>query len=111
MATQYVNRESINTKSRHVTPTYMDKDEGQRVVGSSDPMPIIDVNHLRLHEGRAYYVYKLYPYAAGLGAGASINIAIAWPAGVFPMLSLPTRVPENQSSLCTNLRLLAAVRP
>jgi hypothetical protein len=60
----------------------MDKDEAQRVVGSSDPMPVIDVNHLRLHEGRAYYVYKLYPYATGLAAGSSINIAVAWPAGV-----------------------------
>jgi hypothetical protein len=84
MATQYVTRESMNTKSRHVTPTYMDKDEAQRVVGSSDPMPTVDVNHLRLHEGRAYYVYKLYPYSAGLGAGSSINIAVAWPAGIFP---------------------------
>lgn len=79
-----VERESLTTKSRHVTPTWMDKDENQRVVGSSDSLPIIDVNHLRLHEGRAYYVYKHYSYSAGLAAGSSIDIAIAWPAGVTP---------------------------
>ena len=84
MATQFVSRESMNTKSRHVTPTFMDKDEAQRVAGSSDPLPIIDVNHLRLHEGRAYYVYKHYPYSAGLGARVSFDIALAWPAGVIP---------------------------
>lgn len=79
-----VERESITTKSRFVSPTYTDKDGIQQVVGSDRSMPIIDVNHLRLHEGRAYYVYKMYPYAAGLAAGSSINIALAFPAGVVP---------------------------
>lgn len=86
MATQFVNRESMNTKSRHVTPTFMDKDEAQRVAGSSDPMPVIDVNHLRLHEGRAYYTYKFLPSSAGLAVNASLDIAIAWPAGVLAHL-------------------------
>lgn len=80
----FVNRESLTTKSRHVTLTWMDKDENQRIVASSDSLPVIDVNHLRLHEGRAYYIYKHYPYSAGLAAGSSIDIAIAWPAGVTP---------------------------
>lgn len=80
----FVNRESLTTKSRHVTLTWMDKDENQRVVASSDSLPVIDVNHLRLHEGRAYYVYKHYPYSAGLAAGSSIDIAISWPAGITP---------------------------
>lgn len=80
----FVNRESLTTKSRHVTLTWMDKDENQRVVASSDSLPVIDVNHLRMHEGRAYYVYKHYPYTAGLAAGASVDISISWPAGVAP---------------------------
>jgi hypothetical protein len=37
---------------------------------------------LRLHEGRAYYAYKLYPDAGKLAAGASINIAMAFASGV-----------------------------
>jgi hypothetical protein len=72
----------MNTKSRHVTLTYMDKDEGQRVVGSPDPLPMADINHVRLHEGRAYYVYKTHKDTARLEVGASIDIAIAFPAGV-----------------------------
>ena len=79
-----VERESITTKSRFVTPTYTDKDGLQQVGGSDRPLPVIDVNHLRLHEGRAYYVYKMYTYAAGLVAGSSIDIAIAFPAGTTP---------------------------
>lgn len=79
-----VERESITTKSRFVSPTYTDKDGVQQVIGSDRSMPIIDVNHLRLHEGRAYYVYKMYTYAAGLVAGSSIDIAIAFPAGTTP---------------------------
>ena len=81
--TLLVNRESDTTKARYVVPTWMDKDGGQRVVASSDSLPTIDVNHLRLHEGRAYYAYKLHPNAAKLGTSSSIDIAIAWPAGVY----------------------------
>ena len=83
MAVQ-VQQESFTTKSRFVTPTYIDKDGNSYLTSSDRPFPVIDVNHLRLHEGRAYYVYKLYPYAAGLAAGASLNIAIAWPSGYAP---------------------------
>jgi hypothetical protein len=77
-------RESDTTKSRHVNPAYVDKDGNSYIASSDRPFPVVDVNHLRLHEGRAYYIYKMYPYAAGLAAGASINIAIAFPAGILP---------------------------
>lgn len=77
-------QESFTTKSRFVTPTYIDKDGVSYLTTSDKPFPVIDVNHLRLHEGRAYYVYKLYPYDAGLAAASSIDIAIAWPAGYTP---------------------------
>lgn len=79
-----VKRESLDTKSRHVSPSYVDKDGNQYLTSSDKPFPMIDVNHLRLHEGRAYYIYKIYPYAAGLPAGSSIDIALAWPAGSTP---------------------------
>jgi hypothetical protein len=81
-----VERESITNKSRFVSPTYTDKDGVQQVIGSDRSLPTIDVNHLRLHEGRAYYAYKLYPYSAMLGAGSSVNIAIAWASGKTPHL-------------------------
>jgi hypothetical protein len=81
-----VERESITTKARFVSPTYTDKDGVQQTIGSDRPAPIIEVNHLRLHEARAYYVYKMYPYSAGLAAGSSIDIALAFPAGTTPHL-------------------------
>jgi hypothetical protein len=81
--TLFVGRESDNTKARYVVPTWMDKDGNQRLVASSDSLPTIDVNHLRLHEGRAYYAYKLRPNADKLGTSSSIDIAIAWPANVY----------------------------
>lgn len=86
-------RESDTTKSRHVNPAYVDKDGNSYIASSDRPFPIVDVNHLRLHEGRAYYIYKMYPYATGLAAGASINIAIAWPSGVTPHLVIEYESP------------------
>jgi hypothetical protein len=82
-----VERESLGTKSQHISPAYVDKDGNSYLTSSDKPFPVLDVNHLRLHEGRGYYVYKQYPYAAGLAAGASINIALAFPAGVTPHIA------------------------
>ena len=79
-----VKRESLDTKARHVNPAYVDKDGLSYIASSDKPFPIIDVNHLRLHEARAYYAYKQYTYAAGLAAGSSIDIALAFPSGVTP---------------------------
>ena len=77
-----VERESLSTKSRHVSPSYVDKDNVQTLASSDRPFPIVDVNHLRLHEGVAYYVYHTHKDASKLAVGSSINIAIAWPAGL-----------------------------
>ena len=79
-------RESDTTKSRHVNPAYVDKDGNSYIASSDRPFPTLDVNHLRLHEGRAFYAYAFYPYSAMLAAGASINIAVAWATGKTPHL-------------------------
>ena len=76
-----VERESITTKSRHVSPSYVDKDGNQFLTSSDRPFPIVDVNHLRLHEGRAYYTYYIEP---SLAVNANLDIAVAFPAGVTP---------------------------
>jgi len=83
-----VERESLTTKSRHVSPSYTDKDGNQSLAGSDRPFPTVDINHLRMHEGRAYYVYKTHPDNGRLAVGSSINIAIAFPAGVDAHASL-----------------------
>ena len=77
-----VQQESFTTKSRFVTPTYIDKDGVTYLTSSDKPFPVVDVNHLRLHEGVAYYVYHTHKDASKLAVGSSINIAIAWPAGL-----------------------------
>jgi hypothetical protein len=76
-----VERESLTTKSRHVSPRYVDKDGNQYLTSSDKPFPTVDVNHLRLHEGRAYYVYRV---ETSLAVNASLDIAVAWPSGIFP---------------------------
>jgi hypothetical protein len=77
-------RESDTTKSRHVNPAYVDKDGNSYIASSDRPFPIVDVNHLRLHEGKAFKAYRIYPNATKLADGASCNIAIAWASGVYP---------------------------
>ncbi len=76
-----VERESLTTKSRHVSPSYVDKDGNQYLTSSDKPFPIIDVNHLRLHEGRAYYVYRV---ESSLAVSGNLDIAVAWPSGIYP---------------------------
>ena len=81
MAVQ-VQQESFTTKSRFVTPAYIDKDGVTYLTSYDKPFPVVDVNHLRLHEGVAYFVYHTHKDASKLAVGSSINIAIAWPAGL-----------------------------
>jgi len=81
-----IQQESFTTKSRFVTPTYIDKDGNSYLTSSDRPFPILDINHLRLHEGRAFKAYRIYPDAAKLASGASCNIAVAWASGVYAHL-------------------------
>jgi hypothetical protein len=81
-------RESDTTKSRHVNPAYVDKDGVSYIASSDRPFPIVDINHLRLHEGKAFKAYRIYPNATKLAAGASCNIAIAWASGVYPHIAV-----------------------
>ena len=79
-------RESDTTKSRHVNPAYVDKDGNSYIASSDKPFPIVDINHLRLHEGKAFKAYRIYPEATKLAAGASCIIAIAWASNVYAHL-------------------------
>ena len=81
-------RESDTTKSRHVNPAYVDKDGVSYIASSDRPFPIVDINHLRLHEGKAFKAYRIYPDATKLANGASCNIAIAWASGVYAHIAV-----------------------
>lgn len=84
----FVERESLDTKSKHVTLTYMDKDENQVIVSSQNPLVSDTISELRLVEGRTFAIGAVYPFASPLADGASIDIAIAWPSGVNPVISI-----------------------
>jgi hypothetical protein len=82
-----VERESLTTASRLVTPTYM-ADSGDQIIGSAqDPVPQIGYGAQKLRDGKVYGVGVVYDFASPLADGASIDIGIAWSAGVTPVVS------------------------
>jgi hypothetical protein len=83
-----VERESLGTKSQQVSPSYVDKDGNSYLVGSEKPFPIEDVRLLRLEEGKAFALGVVRSFADPLPAGQSIDIAIAFAAGVTPNISI-----------------------
>ena len=83
-----VQRESENTKSRLVSLTHKNNAGDQVIAGADAPVIVVDVNHQRNHDGRAYYAYKIAPDTAPLAAGASINIVLASPSGVYPHVTV-----------------------
>lgn len=88
MAATPVELESLTTKSRFVTLAQKNNAGTYVVAGADAPLITVDVNHQRNHDGRAFYAYKLYPDSAPLSALASIDIAMAAPAGVFPHVTI-----------------------
>lgn len=90
-----VERESLGTKSQHISPAYVDRNGNSYLTSSDKPFPVADVNHLRLHEGYAFYVYKLYPYVDKLPADSSMSFAIAWAGGVTPHMQLQAACAGN----------------
>jgi hypothetical protein len=77
----YVQRESDNTSSRYVNLTFTEQDGRQVVMGSDRALPILDISHQRLHEGRAFLAYKFYSSTDTLANGATASIAIACAEG------------------------------
>lgn len=84
----YVGRESEGTKAQLATLTQQTFDDRQVIVGSSSPLVGIDVNHQRLHEGRAYIAYYVQNSGTLLANGASIDFVFAAGPGVTPHMTL-----------------------
>lgn len=83
-----VKRESMTTASRHVTPSFGKRDGSHVLVDYSEPFPMVEVNHYRLHEGRAFIAYYLQNGVSPLADGASINVAIAANTGYTPHITI-----------------------
>jgi hypothetical protein len=83
-----VQRESLDTKSQHVSVSFTDKDNVQYLAGSAKPFPTEDVTLLRLEEGKAFALGVVRSFSNPLPDGQSIDIAIAFAAGVTPNISI-----------------------
>ena len=88
MAIILVTRESENQKAQFVALTQKNKDSAQVISGSDYPLITADVNHVRLHEGRAYIAWNIYPDSAKLASGASADIVLAAAPGVTPHVTI-----------------------
>jgi hypothetical protein len=82
-----VERESLTTASRLVTPTFMAANGDQTVAGVDNPLPQIDYGEQKLKDGKVYAIGVVYDFDAPLADDASIDIGIAWDAGVTPVVS------------------------
>lgn len=88
MTVLYSERESRGTKAQFVALTQQTNDDRQVVVGSDRPMVIAEVNHQRLHEGRAFFAYYVQNGGSPLADGASVNIVFAAGPGTTPHLTI-----------------------
>ena len=88
MAVTEVALESLTTKSRFVTQVQKNNAGNYVVAGADAPMIMVDVNHQRNHDGRAWFAYKMYPKSAPLADGSSIDIVLASASGVIPHMTV-----------------------
>lgn len=88
MAVITVGIESLNTKSRLVSLVQKNNAGDYVVAGADAPLVMVDVNHQRNHDGRAWFAYRINPYSSPLADGASIDIVMASASGVFPHLTV-----------------------
>ena len=88
MAILYVQRESQNQKAQFVALTQQDKDGNQMIVGSDTGLITAEINHHRLHEGRAFIAWNIYPDSAKLAAGAHADIVLAAGPGTIPHVTI-----------------------
>ena len=88
MAVITVTRESDTTDAQYVVLTQKNNAGAQVVAGADAPVIVVDVNHQRNHDGRAFFAYKIAPDSAPLAANASIDIVLASPSGVFPHITI-----------------------
>jgi hypothetical protein len=95
MTVIYVERESHTSDARFSALTVKDKDDNQRVIGSDYPLPSADVNHVRLHEGRAFASYLLYPPSAKLAQNATANMVISTGVSISPHIILQASCDQN----------------
>lgn len=81
-----VKLESLDTKSRFVSPTLLDQNNEPFVAGSELPLPVADIVQWRTFEGRSFSIGAVRSFDDKLPAGSSLDLAIAWAQDVSPRL-------------------------
>ena len=82
-----VYRESTTTASRNVSPTFVANSGSQALIGVDDPLPQIEYTSQKLRDGKVYAIGVVNDFDSPLADDASIDIGIAWSAGVTPTVS------------------------
>ena len=82
-----VHRESTTTASRNVSPTFVADNGSQSLAGVNDPLPQIEYTSQKLRDGKVYAIGVVKDFDDPLADDASIDIGIAWSAGVTPTIS------------------------
>lgn len=82
-----VHRESTTTASRNVSPTFVADNGSQSLAGVNDPLPQIEYTSQKLRDGKVYAIGVVKDFDDLLAEDASIDIGIAWSAGVTPTVS------------------------
>jgi hypothetical protein len=88
MAITFVERESEKQKAQLVALTQKNKDGVQVIVGSDYGLINVDVNHARMHEGRAFFAWYARMDANKLANAASIDIIMAAAPGITPHITV-----------------------
>lgn len=83
-----VDRESLSTKSRHVSPSFVNLNNEQELVGINSPLPTGAVVTYKLLEGKAYSVGANRDHLDPLAPGESLDLALAFASGVTPLISI-----------------------
>jgi hypothetical protein len=82
-----VHRESTTTASRNVSPTFVADNGSQSLIGVNDPLPQIEYTSQKLRDGKVYAIGVVRDFDDPLPDGESIDIGIAWNAGITPIIS------------------------
>lgn len=80
--------ESLTTKARHVSLVQKLEDGTSVLSGADAPLIMVDVNHQRNHDGRAWVAWRLYPASAKLAAAASCDIVLAAGPNIRPHITI-----------------------
>jgi hypothetical protein len=85
--TLIVTRESLTTETQHTSPSFIANSGSQVLVGVDDPLPQISYGAQKLNDGKVYGIGVVNDFDNPLADDASIDIGIAWNAGITPLVS------------------------